>query len=360
MSVLLSLATLCLVIAHVCAQCLPSDTTASGTLAPAQICSGQLLFEDNFDTLNQTKWKHEISLWGGGNNEFQWYVNDRFNSFVTDGNLHLKPTFTADVFGEDFLRNGHVVIHPDECTSGKLNKTCGVWKCFDFNTPSGEPNGCDRQGTADNIINPARSARVTTVNSFAFKFGIVEIRAKTPAGKITSNISTWSFDFHNNNAGDWIWPALVRFFVCCTYFNSPNCSQNSGWCLGIACLVAGQPLAKSILWSRERTDNCSRTTLILELNTLGRRCILDRGGTTMVTPLQVRVDDSSQASMKIFTFIDSSGLIAEWNSRLMESSIWQFRLEQVSGIEATSKNLDWIILGLNLHLWRLLIKSSTS
>lgn len=120
MRVLLSLATLCFVMGLACPQCVPSVTTASGTLAPAQICSGQLLFEDNFDTLNQTKWKHEISLWGGGNNEFQWYVNDRFNSFVIDGNLHLKPTFTADVFGEDFLQNGRVVIHPDECTNGKL------------------------------------------------------------------------------------------------------------------------------------------------------------------------------------------------------------------------------------------------
>lgn len=46
--------------------------------------------------------------------------------------------------------------------------------------------GCDRQGSYDSIINPTRSARVTTVNSFAFKFGTIEIRAKNPAGKLAT------------------------------------------------------------------------------------------------------------------------------------------------------------------------------
>lgn len=49
-------------------QCTPSATTVSGTRAPGgQICSGQLIFEDNFDTLDQGKWRHEVSLSGGGN-----------------------------------------------------------------------------------------------------------------------------------------------------------------------------------------------------------------------------------------------------------------------------------------------------
>jgi len=40
-----------------------------------------------------------------------------------------------------------------------------------------------------NIINPIRSARIRTVESFAFKYGRVEVSAKTPAG-------------------DWLWPAV--------------------------------------------------------------------------------------------------------------------------------------------------------
>jgi hypothetical protein len=33
--------------------------------------SGELIFEDNFDTLNFDMWQHEITMAGGGNWEFQ-------------------------------------------------------------------------------------------------------------------------------------------------------------------------------------------------------------------------------------------------------------------------------------------------
>ena len=82
----------------------------------------------------------------------------------------MKPTFTSDVFGEAFLTSGRVVIPPNECSDGSNN-------------------GCDRTGTPEHIINPIRSALVTTYNSFSFKFGTLEIRAKLPLG-------------------DWLWPAL--------------------------------------------------------------------------------------------------------------------------------------------------------
>jgi hypothetical protein len=47
---------------------------------------------------------------GGGNWEFEWYVNNRSNSFVKDGKLHLKPTLTEDVIGDAQLRTGTVDI----------------------------------------------------------------------------------------------------------------------------------------------------------------------------------------------------------------------------------------------------------
>lgn len=37
-------------------------------------------------------WSHEITLAGGGNWEFQMYSNNRTNSFVEDGILHIRPT----------------------------------------------------------------------------------------------------------------------------------------------------------------------------------------------------------------------------------------------------------------------------
>jgi len=48
-----------------------------------------LVFEDNFDTLDFKKWKHERTLGGGGNNEFEMYDNRRQNSFVRDGVLYI-------------------------------------------------------------------------------------------------------------------------------------------------------------------------------------------------------------------------------------------------------------------------------
>lgn len=144
--------------------CTPSPTRVVGPLAPNQVCSGDIIFEDNFNSINRNAWLFENTLAGGGNWEFQWYPGyDPTNLFVRNGILHFNPTLTADVFGEDFLFTGRVQIPPNECTQAD-------WF------------GCDRQGTASNPINPIRSTRIDTRNSFAFVYGELEIRARTPAG----------------------------------------------------------------------------------------------------------------------------------------------------------------------------------
>lgn len=57
-------------------------------------------------------------------------------------------------------------------------------------------NGCRRQGTPENIINPVRSARVRTLDSFQFKYGRMEVVAKMPTG-------------------DWLWPGKnCHWFFC--------------------------------------------------------------------------------------------------------------------------------------------------
>ena len=65
-----------------------------------------LVWSDDFDMLDLSKWKHEITLSGGGNWEFEYYLNNRSNSFVADGVLHLRPTFTADTVGQAQLLSG--------------------------------------------------------------------------------------------------------------------------------------------------------------------------------------------------------------------------------------------------------------
>ena len=50
--------------------------------------------------------------------------------------------------------------------------------------------GCERTaGAGGNVLNPIQSAKITTQESFSFKYGRVEVRAKLPQG-------------------DWLWPAI--------------------------------------------------------------------------------------------------------------------------------------------------------
>lgn len=145
-------------------------TRVSGSHAPSEICSRKLIFSENFDKLDESKWQHERTLGGGGNGEFQWYVKSRDSSFTKNGILHIKPRLTSDYYGEDFLSKGEITIPELECTNP-------------------DNDGCKRFGTRDNILNPVRSARIRTMKSFSFKFGTLVTRAKMPAG-------------------DWLWPAI--------------------------------------------------------------------------------------------------------------------------------------------------------
>ncbi|KAF0306960.1 Beta-1,3-glucan-binding protein [Amphibalanus amphitrite] len=153
--------------------------------------AGELIFEDNFDELDLVTWQHELTLWGGGNNEFEGYNNNRTNSYIRDGVLYLRPTLTAERFGEDFLYSGTLDMNGgapyDQCTC-PLNY------------------GCVRQGNSENILNPIMSAAMRTPLSFSFKYGRVEARAKMPAG-------------------DWIWPAIWMMPVREVYGNWPTSGE---------------------------------------------------------------------------------------------------------------------------------------
>ena len=62
-----------------------------------------LIWEDQFDKLDFKKWSHEVTLGGGGNWEFEWYTNNRTNSFVQDGVLYLQPSLSVENWGETVL-----------------------------------------------------------------------------------------------------------------------------------------------------------------------------------------------------------------------------------------------------------------
>ena len=136
----------------------------------------ELVLEDNFDTFDLSLWKHQITLGGGGNWEFQYYTNNRSNSYVKDGVLYLNPTLLADDIGEANVKGGF---------------TLNVWGSTPADLCTGNDfYGCMRTaGAGGNFLNPVKSASIRTAESFYFKYGKVEVRAQLPKG-------------------DWLWPAI--------------------------------------------------------------------------------------------------------------------------------------------------------
>lgn len=81
--------------------------------------------------------------------------------------------------------------------------------------------GCERVGTSPSILNPVRSAKIRTIDSFAFKYGKVEISAKMPTG-------------------DWLHPGMVRHFCC--YWQFTALIKFCGFCSFIV------PTKRQYLW----------------------------------------------------------------------------------------------------------------
>lgn len=133
-----------------------------------------LVFSDEFTEFDLSKWKHEITLSGGGNWEFEYYYNNRSNSFVKNGSLYLKPTLTAERLGEAALTSETM-----DLWGGAPSSLCTQNQFY----------GCSRTGNGANILNPIQSARIRTAETFNFKYGRVEVRAQLPRG-------------------DWLWPAI--------------------------------------------------------------------------------------------------------------------------------------------------------
>ena len=136
-----------------------------------------LVLDEEFNSFNLSLWKHELTLGGGGNWEFQYYTNNRSSSYVTDGALYIHPVLTADEIGEENVRGN--------------NFNLNIWGASPADLCTGNAfYGCLRTaGAGGNYLNPIKSARVRTAESFSFTYGKVEVRAKLPRG-------------------DWLWPAI--------------------------------------------------------------------------------------------------------------------------------------------------------
>jgi len=133
-------------------KCVNSQTTVNGV---ASYCIGSLIFEENFDSFNESAWiKEQYIPTKGPNYEFNSYQS-KFPS-TYNGVLILQPsskTTDAELRGTLDLSNGCTSTDPQECTYTHQ-------RAF--------------------LLPPVDSAKVRT--RFSFKYGKVEIRAKLPTG----------------------------------------------------------------------------------------------------------------------------------------------------------------------------------
>ena len=130
--------------------------------------------DDNFSNLDN--WSYEIQVGGFGTGSFDWTTDDPLNSYLDHEGLHIVPTLTLETtkYTVDELLNGTTLnlTETNVCTSG-LTYDCIVTS----------------NATSGTILNPVRSARLTTKGKKTIKYGRVEVVAKMPAG-------------------DWLWPAI--------------------------------------------------------------------------------------------------------------------------------------------------------
>lgn len=147
-----------------------------------QACPRQLLFEDNFDSLNSTNWNSIQRFAGAPDFEFVVYMTNDVTD-VTDGRLRIKPSLLDTKFGKDYTSRGRLIL--EDCT-GQVNT-----------------NECQRQAAGSYILPPLISGRLNTKGKFEFLFGRIEVRAKLPRGDwiyplitLESTENTWEFGLH--------------------------------------------------------------------------------------------------------------------------------------------------------------------
>lgn len=107
---------------------------------------------------------------------FDWTTDDPTNSYVSSSGLHIVPTLTVETTNitTQQIYNGYTLnlTADGTCTSPDVSQ------CVRYSN-----------STAGTIINPVRSARLTTAGKVSIKYGRVEVVAKMPKG-------------------DWLWPSI--------------------------------------------------------------------------------------------------------------------------------------------------------
>jgi beta-glucanase (GH16 family) len=161
-------------------------------LTATQYC---LILNDKFTTIDDAVWSHEVAVGGFGYGSFDWTTSDPANSYVSSSGLHIVPTITTDStdITSDQLLNGYTLDLQSDgtCTSPDASQCIRT------------SNSSQTNGT---IINPVRSARLTTAGKLSIKYGRIEVVAKMPKG-------------------DWLWPQIWLYPETETYGPFPRSGQ---------------------------------------------------------------------------------------------------------------------------------------
>ena len=144
-----------------------SVVTVSGhsAVAAERPAEWSLVWSDEFEgnQLDRTKWKPEMSCWGGGNNERQCYTDRSKNIRVAGGQLHL-------------------IAHKEK-----------------FRGPDRPPEIAANPNPKK--AQPYTSGKIRTLGISSWKYGKVEFRAKPPKGQGTWP-AVWMMP-SNNHYGGW-------------------------------------------------------------------------------------------------------------------------------------------------------------
>jgi hypothetical protein len=147
------------------------------------------VWEDDFSNIDPASWSYEIQRGGFGTGSFDWTTDDPKNSYTDAEGLHIVPTLTTETTN----------ITPEQIYDGyRLNLTT------DKTCTSPDYTMCSiySNKTTGDIINPVRSARMTTKGKRGIQYGKIEVVAKMPKG-------------------DWLWPAIWMMPESDVYGNWP-------------------------------------------------------------------------------------------------------------------------------------------
>ncbi|XP_023245526.1 beta-1,3-glucan-binding protein-like isoform X2 [Copidosoma floridanum] len=127
----------------------------------AAATTGHLIFEENFDAFEPSRWSREIKIPLDPDFEFCTFHKHWETVDFRNGIFRIKPSLFEDDYGEDAVFIGQMRLA--DCSSTIQQE-------------------CQQHAASYHILPPIVSAKIVTKNHFEFRYGVIEVRAKFPEG----------------------------------------------------------------------------------------------------------------------------------------------------------------------------------